>query len=113
MTDSVLDTVKLSVGIDPSCTDFDEELIMCTNTIFVFLHQMGVGPDTVYSITSNQNKWNEFVYDVPERECVKSYVGYKARLMFDPPSNSILSNMLKELISELEFRLTGGKRRDS
>ena len=38
-------------------------------------------------------------------EAVKSYIGYKVRLLFDPPSNSSITESINRVISELEWRL--------
>lgn len=38
-------------------------------------------------------------------EAVKSYMGYKVRLMFDPPSSSAITESINRVISELEWRI--------
>ena len=44
--------------------------------------------------------------DVVKMEAVKTFVYLKVKLIFDPPVSSAVMESVKNLISELEFRLT-------
>ena len=50
MNDSILNSVKLQLGILPEYTVFDQQLILAINTAFSILHQLGVGPKDGYAI---------------------------------------------------------------
>ena len=50
---SILDNVKELVGIMPSETGFDEEIISHINTVFGTLQQLGVGPVEGFEIDDN------------------------------------------------------------
>lgn len=102
--DSVLDLTKKLVGIHPDDTSFDLDIITHINTVFFALTQIGVGPDEGFMITGRTEKWEEFVgYD--QIAAVKSYMGLRVRLLFDPPATSFTQDSMKNAITELEWRL--------
>ena len=105
ITDSILTSVKKLLGITEECTDFDADLIMHINSVFMILTQIGVGPSEGFSIKDEEDYWEDFVSDTTKFESVKSYVYMKVRLMFDPPSSSAVMESMNRMISELEWRL--------
>ena len=104
MVESILDSIKAQLGYGES-TDYDTELIIFINTAFAALNQLGAGPTTGFSISSNVEKWNQFLGERTDLEFIKSYIFLKVKLMFDPPNNSFLVDAIKTQISELEFRI--------
>ena len=105
-TDSILLTVKTHCNVSAEDTSFDAELIEDTNTILGILPQLGVGPDEGFAIEDDTDEWSDFLSENSKISMVKSYVGKRVRLLFDPPSNSQHLEALKTTISELESRLT-------
>ena len=105
-TDSILHTVKTHCNVSAEDTSFDAELIEDTNTILSILPQLGIGPDEGYTIENKSDEWTDFISDTSKIGMIKSYVGKRVRLLFDPPSNSQHLEALKTTISELESRLT-------
>lgn len=104
--ESILNSVKESIGIVEDYTVFDNTLIMHINSVFMILYQMGVGPKTPYRIEDSLDSWTDFIpSDNPNYESVKSYVCAKVRLMFDPPNGSAHKEALNQVISEFEWRL--------
>lgn len=104
--ESILNTVKKAVSVMPEYTVFDDELIMHINTVFMGLAQMGVGPSTGFRIEDATETWDDFLPLQDENlEAVKTYIGLKVRLLFDPPSSSIHAEAIKQAIAELEWRL--------
>lgn len=109
MEDSILNTVKKSIGIMPEYDAFDDTLVMHINSAFMVLSQLGVGPAKGYRIEDDSDEWGDFVSnDCENFESVKSYVCMKVRLLFDPPSSSTHMDCIKQMISELEWRLNIG-----
>ena len=104
--DSILKSVKQRVGLNSDHTAFDEELIEDINTEFVTLHQLGVGPEKVASISSEMETWTDIFGDLDILEAVKTYVGLRVRLTFDPPASSSVAEAMKRKVEELEWRLT-------
>lgn len=105
MNDSILQSIKKLLGLDITYTDFDQDIIIHINSVFMILRQLGVGPAEGYKITSLSNVWSEFTSDDIFIESVKSYVYLKVRMLFDPPTNSALIQAVQSQISELEWRL--------
>lgn len=104
--DSILISIKKLLGIEENYTHFDTDIIMHINSVLSILTQLGVGPSNGYSIKDANAVWDEFISDSTRLELVKTYVYLKVRLMFDPPSSSSAIDSMKQLINELEFRIT-------
>jgi len=102
--ESILNTIKKMLGIDPEYDQFDSEIVVNINSVFLTLKQLGVGPATTFSITDVEQKWTDFV-ETTDLEAVKMYIYLKVRLGFDPPSSSFVQTSMENQIKELEFRL--------
>lgn len=104
MDQSILTSVKKLLGIPDSYDAFDLDIIIHINTVFVVLYELGVG-DEPFSITDKTAVWSDFLKDSKDLNLVQTYVYLKVRLMFDPPTSSAAIQAMKDLISELEFRI--------
>lgn len=104
----ILDDVKRIVGSDPSYTDFDRDLVIHTNTALFALNQMGIGVPGFEIVTGNE-KWSEFLEsnDIHQinLHAVKTWVGLKVRMIFDPPTSSILAEAINQNLKEWEWRI--------
>ena len=105
MDDSILDTIKKLLGMDPEYDAFDPDVIVAINSSFSTLQQLGVGPVSGFMITDNSSKWNEFIGDETVIESVKSYIHLKARLLVDPPATSFAIDAMEKMTKEFEWRL--------
>ena len=103
--ENILDSIKKLLGIDEMDLNFDQELIMHINSVFMVLNQLGVGPVGGFKISSNEEVWTDFVGTRLDLESVKSYIYLKVRLLFDPPQNSFLVSSIEKQIEEQEWRL--------
>lgn len=104
--ESILNSIKKLLGLEPDYTPFDTDLIMHINSVIMILRQMGVGPSSGYSITGPEETWADYLgSDEPLLEAVKSYIYLKVRTVFDPPSNSYVMDAIQKQISEYEWRL--------
>lgn len=104
MNDSILNSVKLQLGILPEYTVFDQQLIIAINTAFSILHQLGVGPKDGYAIEDESNRWDEVVTK-QSLNMVKSYVFLKVKLLFDPPATSFVLDAYNKQLAEMEWRI--------
>lgn len=104
MDDSILNSVKDMIAGGAIHEHFDNELIMCINSVIATLRQIGIGPEEGLVINGSST-WSDLIGDSKMLEAVKSYVAYKVRMMFDPPASSSVSEAIKENIKELEWRL--------
>lgn len=102
---SILKSTKKILGIPETVTYFDNDLVMHINTVLGILTQLGVGPEEGFSISDSNTSWNEFISDDTSLEMVKSYVGLKVRMVFDPPVSSAVAEAINRNISELEWRI--------
>ena len=57
MEDSILTSIKLDLGITEDYEAYDNQLIGLINSVFVILHQIGVGPSEVFSIYDKFVSW--------------------------------------------------------
>lgn len=103
--ESILTSVKKMLGITEEYTHFDADIIIHINTVFVILTQMGIGPKEGFSIIDEHATWSDFTSDIKDLEAVKTYVYLKVKLIFDPPTSSIVLDANKRMLDELEWRL--------
>lgn len=104
--DSILTSVKKLLGITEDCMDFDADIIMHINSVFMVLNQIGVGPAAGFAITDKNDYWEDYIEDTTKLQIVKSYMALKVRLLFDPPASSAHMECIKQQISEFEWRLS-------
>lgn len=104
-TESILTSVKKLLGIAEDYTVFDTDLVLHINSVFLTLSQLGVGPEEGFMITSEDETWGDYMNSGALLNAVKSYVYLKVRLLFDPPSSSSVSDSVRNMISELEWRI--------
>lgn len=105
LEDSILLSVKKNLGIEPSLTHFDPDIIMCINSALDVLTQLGVGPVEGFSITSEIETWDELIGEDKRLNMVKNYLTLKTKLIFDPPTGNAILECYKEQIKEYECRL--------
>lgn len=103
-TDNILTTIKKMLGIMEDDTSFDTDIVININTVFAILYQLGIGPEG-FKLESKEETWDEYLEEDDLLEDVKTFIYLKVRLIFDPPLNSSHLESMKQLISELEFRL--------
>lgn len=104
--DSILDSVKTLLGLDPESDEFNTDVLVHINAAIFTLQQLGVGPAFPFVVTSRKEKFSEYLEDnellIQE---VRLYIFYKVKLGFDPPSVSAVIEVLKEMIKEAEVRI--------
>ena len=92
---SILTSVKKLLGIAESYTEFDADIIMHINAVFLVLQQLGVGPEKGFSIVDASAVWDDFLPGDERAKTIASYMGAE----FDP------IEALKNTVAEMEFRL--------
>ena len=103
--ESILTSIKKLLGITEEYDQFDPDIIMHVNSVFMILTQLGVGPAEGFSIEDDTAVWTDFIQDVKKLESVKTYIYLKVKLVFDPPLSSAVIESMNRLINELEWRL--------
>lgn len=104
--DSILLSIKKNLGIDPSYTAYDNDVIMHINSAFSNLRQLGAGPRGGYEIEGENDTWEDFLGgpDAPLNN-IKTYVTLVCRMWFDPPEAGHHVTAMNEQIQELGFRI--------
>lgn len=101
----ILESVKKNLGIPREHEEFDMDIVLHINSTFAKLYQMGVGPrNEVFQITGYDEVWDDFT-TYKDLNMVQSFMYIEVRLMFDPPTASLLQS-LTERQKEYEWRLT-------
>jgi len=101
---SILNSIKVQLGIPESHTEFDQMIQLDINTAFDILNQIGVGPKRPFVVESDLDEWDQFICQV-NTEMVKRYVAMKVREMFDPPSGAAADALTRQL-DEITWRLS-------
>lgn len=104
--ESILTSIKKLLGIAEENTDFDTDIIIHINSVFMTLTQLGVGPSEGFYIEDDSSTWQDFISDLKSLQAIKTYIYLKVRLVFDPSSigASTLAAYERQ-IQELEWRL--------
>lgn len=103
--DSILTSIKKLLGISEEYEHFDADIIIHINMAFETLNQLGIGPEEPFYIQDKTYTWDEFKTNGQDIRSVKTYIFLKVKMIFDPPTNSIYSEAIKNEISELEWRM--------
>ncbi len=101
---SILNDIKKVCNVPEDYDAFDQDLILHANSVFMVLHQIGVGPKDGFSISSEQDDWASYT-GIDDLEAVKAYVSLRVKLMFDPNGSSYVISSIEKTVSELEWRL--------
>lgn len=102
--DSILVEIKKMLGLGSEYNVFDPEIIVYINNAIMILEQLGVCQDG-FVLTDDTQVWEDLLPDISKLEGVKTYIYIWTRLMFDPPANATLRDILEKTKSELEWRL--------
>ena len=102
---SILTSIKKLLGITKEYTNFDSDIMMHINSVFMILNQLGVGPAEGFRIEDSKATWDDFIDEESNLDAVKSYIHLKVKLLFDPPINSSVMESMKQTINELEWRI--------
>jgi len=103
--DSILNSTKKLLGVVEEDTNFDADIIMHINSVFLTLNQIGVGPSRGFMIEDKTAYWEDFVTDIGLLNAVKPYMYLKVKLVFDPPLSSSVIEAINRQIAEFEWRL--------
>lgn len=102
--ESILDSIKKLLGIQPEYRVFDQDLIIHINTVFIILNQFNIGPSEGFFLEDGTELWDDYITEVSEG-IIRTYIYLKVRLLFDPPASSALLESINAMIAELEWRL--------
>ena len=101
--ESILATIRTMLGPSEDYEHFDPEIVPHINSALNRLKQLKVGPEEGFMITGADETWEDFFQGNPVIPMAISYVFYKVKMSFDPPSSSIASEAYNKMISEYEW----------
>ena len=105
-TDSIFNTIKHMLGVEPEYTHFDNDILAHINTAINILGQVTGFKKEGYSIKGPSETWADYMgEDFKHTMMVKTCIYNRVRLLFDPPLNSSVMDLMKSNLSELEYRL--------
>ena len=105
MSESILDTIKIMLGLEKDYDAFNTEIVTYINSALFTLSQLGVGPEEGFSITGPDAVWSNFIDEKSNLIAVQTFIKLKVQLLFDPPSNSFAVDAINKQIDELTWRL--------
>lgn len=105
MRASILESVKDYCLVPQETTVFDGTLCEKINSAFFVLFELGCS-NVPFTISDSSAEWTDFTDNPIVLSVLPDYIQQKAKLGFDPPSNSFLVNQMKDDIKELESRIS-------
>lgn len=110
MEQSILLSTKKILGIGPSDTSFDLDVLTFINAAFSTLNDVGVGVVGGYTVTDQDVEWDDFagaaVIDDTQINDIKTYVFLRVRMLFDPPGTPYLINAFEKQLEEHIVRIS-------
>ena len=105
LLNSVLNTTKKLLGLDADDDSFDSDICIGINSAILTLSQLGLEGTEGFIVTSDEQEWSDYLNDNKLLPMVQQYIHLKTKMSFDPPQNSIVCENLKQIITELEWRI--------
>lgn len=106
VSESILNSIKKVLGIDPSYDVFDVDILMHINSVFADLHQIGAAPNPPIKVMDETTVWDDFIQGKENVDMVQTYVALRVRLLFDPPTSAYGIDSLQKQADKLEWRLS-------
>ena len=105
LLNSVLNTTKKLLGLDADDDSFDSDICIGINSAILTLSQLGLEGNEGFIVTDDTQEWSDYLNDNKLLPMVQQYIHLKTKMSFDPPQNSFVSENLKQIITELEWRI--------
>ena len=105
LLNSVLNTTKKLLGLDADDDSFDSDICIGINSAILTLSQLGLEGNEGFIVTDDTQEWSDYLNDNKLLPMVQQYIHLKTKMSFDPPQNSFVCENLKQIITELEWRI--------
>lgn len=103
MESSILDDIKIMLGVNPEDTTFDTDIKIHISSAIMDLWSLGVGPDG-FIVNDRSQKWSDITPD-PRFAAIKTYVYLKTKAVFDPETNAALIEAWLRTTDRIEWQL--------
>lgn len=102
---SILDDIKLALGLLPEDESFDSTIIMHINSAFSDLFSAtGVGGPGGFAISSKADTW-DMLYEDDRLNSIKSYIFVKVKIIFDPHIIGAVLAAHERQYQQMEYRI--------
>ena len=102
--ESILKSIRKLIGPEDDYTHFDPDLVIHINAAINRLYQLGIESAAGFRVTSVEDTWADlFGSDADVIDMCKTFVYYKVKMGFDPPSSSIAANAIEKEIDKQEW----------
>lgn len=102
--DSILQSIKKLLGIQPEYDVFDQDILIHINTAFAILNQLNIGPPDGFYVADKDATWATYITSC-NLTMIRTFVYLKVKLIFDPPSSTAVIESINRTLGEIEFRL--------
>lgn len=105
--DSILNSIKKMLGIDPDNHDFDLDILVNLNSSIFILQQNGIDPKDGFTLTNENQTYEDYLKDedLNLKDAIAMYLFVRTKTWFDPPSSSIVMETYKQTANELLWRI--------
>ena len=102
--ESILKSIRKLVGPEDDYTHFDPDITIHINAAINRLFQLGFEEAKGFRVTSEDETWGDlFGSDEEVIDMVKTFIYYKVKMGFDPPTSSIAADAIKSEIDKQEW----------
>lgn len=102
--ESILKSIRKLVGPEDDYTHFDPDIVIHINSAINRLFQLGVESAKGFRVTSEDETWGDlFGSDDDIIDMCKTFIYYKVKMGFDPPTSSIAAEAIKSEIDKQEW----------
>jgi hypothetical protein len=106
LQNSILETIKKPLNVSADDTTFDDDIVLFVNSELATLRQLGVDGLTSLMITGSSETWGDLFGEETEKlQMIKNLIYAGARIKFDPPDSVPTLNALKDIRTELSWRI--------
>lgn len=103
--ESVLDSVKQTLGFQPEYQAFDLDILLHINSAIGDLFQIGGLSGPILHITDSTTLWAAITTRLEMLGMIKALIYMRVRLAFDPPASGFAISAIERQIEMLEFRI--------
>jgi len=104
MDDVIFSQIKKLLGFEDDYAVFDMDILLHINSIMSTIRQNTADTLPLVEITKS-TKWSEVLPPLMDILMVKTFMGLKLRLIFDPPPTSFGITAVQDLAKEYEWRI--------
>jgi hypothetical protein len=105
--ESILKSIRKLIGPEDDYTHFDPDIVIHINSAINRLFQLGVDEAKGFRVTSEDETWGDlFGLDADVIDMCKTFIYYKVKMGFDPPTSSIAADSINKEIDKLEWLIS-------